>query len=217
MSHGHGGRSGGAQPARRRPAPVAAAHGLRRGGGVLPGRAGRGLGQRVPGPARDAGHMAADVVALGAALVADPDRHPRRRHRTTHLRLLPGRGVRLGLAVLLMLAVAGYVTLEAVDRLTAPAAGGIGPPDGVAATPLLVVGALGLAVNLVALLVLRGGAGESLNVKGAYLEVLADALGRGGRAGGGGTGRAHRSLLVGHGRGPRDRGVRRRPSGAAGA
>ena len=42
---------------------------------------------------------------------------------------------------------------------------------------MLVVGALGLVVNLVALVLLRGGATESLNVKGAYLEVVADTVG----------------------------------------
>ncbi len=46
-----------------------------------------------------------------------------------------------------------------------------------ASGPLLLVGALGLLVNLVALGLLRGGAGESLNVKGAYLEVVADTVG----------------------------------------
>jgi cobalt-zinc-cadmium efflux system protein len=42
---------------------------------------------------------------------------------------------------------------------------------------MLVVGAIGLAVNLVCLMLLRGGAQESINVKGAYLEVVADAAG----------------------------------------
>src|SRR3954452_3042235 len=42
---------------------------------------------------------------------------------------------------------------------------------------MLVVGTVGLAVTLVAVVLLRGGATESLNVKGAYLEVVADALG----------------------------------------
>ena len=41
---------------------------------------------------------------------------------------------------------------------------------------MLLVGGLGLAINVVALLLLRGGAAESLNVKGAYLEVVADSL-----------------------------------------
>ena len=43
--------------------------------------------------------------------------------------------------------------------------------------PVLVVGVLGLVVNLVAFVLLREGAKESLNVQGAYLEVLSDALG----------------------------------------
>jgi cobalt-zinc-cadmium efflux system protein len=42
---------------------------------------------------------------------------------------------------------------------------------------MLVVGAIGLIVNVVALLLLRSGAAESLNVKGAYLEVVADTAG----------------------------------------
>ena len=42
---------------------------------------------------------------------------------------------------------------------------------------MLVVGALGLVVNLVCLALLRGGAHESINVRGAYLEVMADAAG----------------------------------------
>ena len=42
---------------------------------------------------------------------------------------------------------------------------------------MLAVGVLGLLVNLAALLLLRAGAKDSLNVKGAYLEVMADAAG----------------------------------------
>ena len=43
---------------------------------------------------------------------------------------------------------------------------------------MLLVGAIGLGQSTSsALLLLRGGAGESLNVKGAYLEVVADTLG----------------------------------------
>ena len=74
-----------------------------------------------------------------------------------------------GLAVLLMLGVSVYIVVEAVGR--------IGDEPEVASAAMLVVGALGLVVNLVALLLLRGGAAESLNVKGAYLEVVADTLG----------------------------------------
>ena len=68
-----------------------------------------------------------------------------------------------------MMGMSVYIGIEAVRRLgqdTDPAAG-----------TMLVVGGLGLVVNLIALFMLRGGAGESLNVKGAYLEVVADTLG----------------------------------------
>jgi cobalt-zinc-cadmium efflux system protein len=117
----------------------------------------------------DAGHMAADVVALGAALVATriatrPDRTGRRTYGSYRAEVFAS-----ALAVLLMLGVAGYVAVEALGR--------IDHGVGVASAPMVVVGALGLVVNLVALALLRGGATESLNVKGAYLEVLADAAG----------------------------------------
>ena len=117
----------------------------------------------------DAGHMAADVVALGAALVATriatrPDTTGRRTFGSYRAEVFAS-----GFTVLLMLGVAVYIAVEAVRR--------IGEPAHVATGPMLLVGALGLVVNVIALLLLRGGAGESLNVKGAYLEVVADTLG----------------------------------------
>ena len=42
---------------------------------------------------------------------------------------------------------------------------------------MLVVAVLGLIANLVAIALLRSGAKESINVEGAYLEVLADTVG----------------------------------------
>src|SRR5699024_476274 len=64
----------------------------------------------------DAGHMAADVVALGAALVATriatrPDRTGQRTYGSYRAEIFAS-----GLAVLLMLAVAVYVVVEAVRR-----------------------------------------------------------------------------------------------------
>jgi len=117
----------------------------------------------------DAGHMAADVVALGAALVATriagrPDTTGRRTFGSYRAEVFAS-----GLAVLLMLGVAVYIVVAAVGR--------IGDEPEVASTTMLVVGGLGLVVNLVALVLLRGGATESLNVKGAYLEVVADTVG----------------------------------------
>jgi cobalt-zinc-cadmium efflux system protein len=117
----------------------------------------------------DAGHMAADVVALGAALVATkvatrPDTTGRRTYGSYRAEVFAS-----GFSVLLMLGVAAYVVVGALGR--------VGEVVEVETGPMLVVGALGLAVNVVSLLLLRAGAQESLNVRGAYLEVVADAAG----------------------------------------
>jgi cobalt-zinc-cadmium efflux system protein len=117
----------------------------------------------------DAGHMAADVVTLVAALVATrvatrADTTGRRTYGSYRAEVLAS-----ALAVLLMVGVAAYVVVEAVRR--------IGGEAEVAGTAMVVVGAVGLVVNLVALALLRGGSGESLAVRGAYLEVLADTVG----------------------------------------
>ena len=117
----------------------------------------------------DAGHMAADVVALGAALVATkiatrPDGTGRRTYGSYRAEVFAS-----GFTVIVMLGVSAYVVVEAVRR--------IGADVEVSSGPMLVVGAIGLVVNLVCLALLRGGAQESINVKGAYLEVMADAAG----------------------------------------
>ncbi len=117
----------------------------------------------------DAGHMAADVVALGAALVATkvaarPDSTGRRTYGSYRAEVFAS-----GFTVLIMLAVSVYVGVEAIGRF--------GTTEEISTGPMLVVGLLGLAVNGVSLLLLRSGAKESLNVKGAYYEVVADAAG----------------------------------------
>ena len=117
----------------------------------------------------DAGHMAADVVALGAALVATkiasrPDGTGRRTYGSYRAEVFAS-----GFTVLIMLGVSVYVVVEAISR--------IGSDVAVSSGPMLVVGALGLVINLVCLALLRGGAQESINVKGAYFEVMADAAG----------------------------------------
>lgn len=117
----------------------------------------------------DAGHMAADVVALGAALVATriasrPDSTGRRTFGSYRAEVFAS-----GLAVLLMLGVSVYIAVEAIGRIGATAE--------IASGPMLIVGGIGLVVNIIALLLLRGGARDSLNVKGAYLEIVADTVG----------------------------------------
>jgi cobalt-zinc-cadmium efflux system protein len=117
----------------------------------------------------DAGHMATDAVGLGMALAAihmatSARDHPQRTFGLYRLEILAA----LANAVLLF-GIAAYVVVEAISRLD--------EDRDVASTPVLVVGTIGLAVNVVAFLLLRSGARESLNVRGAYLEVVSDALG----------------------------------------
>ena len=117
----------------------------------------------------DAGHMATDALGLGMALAAilAADKATTKKGRTYGLYRLE---VLAALAnSVLLLAVAGYVIYEAVQRFQAP-------PQ-VLATPMLIVAVGGLLVNLVAWRLLRQGAQESLNVRGAYFEVIADLAG----------------------------------------
>lgn len=117
----------------------------------------------------DAGHMAADVVTLSAALAATvvaarPDPTGRRTFGNYRIEVFAAL-----LAVLIMLGVAVGVVIAGIGR--------IGHEVHVDTGPMLIVGVLGLIVNLIVLGMLHGGASESLNVKGAYLEVLADTVG----------------------------------------
>jgi cobalt-zinc-cadmium efflux system protein len=117
----------------------------------------------------DAGHMLTDGGGLGMALAAIhvADRAPSGGRRTFGLYRLE---ILAALAnAVLLFAVAVYVVVEAVRRW--------GDPPEVLVGPLLVVAVVGLVANLVAFALLRGGAAESLNVEGAYLEVLADLVG----------------------------------------
>jgi cation diffusion facilitator family transporter len=116
----------------------------------------------------DAGHMATDAAGLALALAAvSLAQRPARGRRT-----FGWQRVEILAAVangMLLLAVAAYVLIEAIRR--------IGQPPEIGAGLMLVVASVGLVVNLGSLLVLHGGKDASLNMRGAYLEVLADALG----------------------------------------
>ena len=120
----------------------------------------------------DAGHMLTDVIGLGMALAAIQlaTRHAQRDDTGQHTFGLYRLEILAAFVnALLLFGVAIYVLVEAVRRIT-------GEPE-VLGIPMLVVAVLGLAVNLVAFALLREGAKESINVEGAYLEVLADTLG----------------------------------------
>lgn len=116
----------------------------------------------------DAAHMATDALGLGMALLAVhfASRPPSDRRTFGYARA----EILAALAnCLLLLGVGGYVLYEAIDRFLTPAdtAGGT----------TVVFGAIGLVANMVSLTLLMRGQKESLNVRGAFLEVAADALG----------------------------------------
>ena len=122
----------------------------------------------------DAGHMLTDVVGLGMALAAI-QLASRFERRTSATRSHHTFGLyRLEILAafvnsLLLFGVALWVLIEAIRRL--------GAEPEVLGGPMLVVAVLGLVANLVAFALLREGATESINVEGAYLEVLADTVG----------------------------------------
>lgn len=115
----------------------------------------------------DAGHMVADAAAIGLALVAHHmARRPYSAERTFGYRRAEVLAAMLN--ALSLWIIAGWVFLEAYDRLRqAPEVeGGL----------LVVVGFVGLAVNVAAARVLSAPAGRSMNVEGAFRHVMADLM-----------------------------------------
>jgi cobalt-zinc-cadmium efflux system protein len=116
----------------------------------------------------DAGHMLTDVAGLSLAMLASAlTARPATDQRTWGYRRAEVLAAAAQAAVLL--AVAVFVTVEAVRRLLAP------PP--VASTAMLVFGLVALAGNGVSIGVLARGQGGNLNTRAAFLEVVNDALG----------------------------------------
>lgn len=122
----------------------------------------------------DAGHMLTDVVGLGMALAAiqiatrfERRSNGRRSQHTFGLYRLEILAAFVN--ALLLFGVAIWVVVEAIRRLT-------DEPE-VLGAPMLIVAILGLAANIGAFLLLREGSQESINIEGAYLEVLADTIG----------------------------------------
>lgn len=116
----------------------------------------------------DSAHMFTDVLGIAMAatalLAARRSVNPQRTYGLYRLEVLAG----LANGALLI-AVAVYVAFEAVVRWNSPVQ--------IPGKTLFVTAALGLAINLVGFWLLRDGQEESLAVRGAYLEVAADALG----------------------------------------
>ena len=116
----------------------------------------------------DAAHMFTDAAALAIALAAVKiGQRPPDDARTFGYRRFEILAAAFN--ALLLFAVAGYVLWEGIGRFFEPAE--------VQSGGMLAVAAVGLIVNLIAMRLLSAGKEQSLNVKGAYLEVWADMLG----------------------------------------
>jgi cobalt-zinc-cadmium efflux system protein len=116
----------------------------------------------------DAAHLGTDALGIGLALLA-----VRMAGRAPTVRRTFGwqraEVLAAGVNAVLLLGLSVAVAVEAVRRLT--------DPPSIQPGTVLIVGALGLVANAVGLALLAGGQSESLNVRGAFLEVLGDTFG----------------------------------------
>ena len=116
----------------------------------------------------DAGHMLTDstglILALIAASLATRAATVKRTFGLQRAEVLAALG-----NALLLVAVGVWVLIQAVDRLRNPVE--------INSRLMLVVALVGVLANLAGLLVLRPAQAKSLNIRGAYLEVLGDLLG----------------------------------------
>ena len=115
----------------------------------------------------DAGHMLTDVGGLALALFAiwfgqkkATASHTYGFYRTEILASIINCLVLFGISI--------YILFEAWQRFK-------NPPE-VQSSAMMIVAVIGLGVNIAGMLILRKSSGESLNMKGAYFEVLSDML-----------------------------------------
>jgi len=115
----------------------------------------------------DAGHMLTDVAGVGLALLAiwfaEKPASPERTYGYYRVEILAA----LTNAVVLIL-ISLYILYEAYQRYK-------NPPE-VQSAAMLGVASIGLVINIFGMYILRAGSKESLNMKGAYFEVLSDML-----------------------------------------
>jgi cobalt-zinc-cadmium efflux system protein len=115
----------------------------------------------------DAGHMMTDVVGLGLALFAisfaEREATPERTYGYYRIEILAAT-----INAVVLIGISLYILYEAYGRF-------MNPPK-VESLGMLGVAAFGLIVNIAGMWILRAGSKESLNMKGAYFEVLSDML-----------------------------------------
>ncbi|MEP7242379.1 MAG: cation diffusion facilitator family transporter [Gammaproteobacteria bacterium] len=116
----------------------------------------------------DAAHMATDAAALGIALLAvrlgTRKADARRSYGYRRFEILAAALNSAGLFV-----VGAYILWEAVGRFR--------NPEAIGTTGMMIVAVVGLVINAISMFALHGGQNDSLNMKGAYLEVWSDFLG----------------------------------------
>ena len=116
----------------------------------------------------DAAHMFTDAAALAIALAAIKiAKRPADNKRTFGYQRFEILAALFNASMLFFVAM--YILYEAYQRFTQP-------PE-IQSIGMLVVASIGLVINLISMKILMSSATESLNMKGAYLEVLSDALG----------------------------------------
>jgi cobalt-zinc-cadmium efflux system protein len=116
----------------------------------------------------DAAHMFTDAAGLAIALAAVKlGERPADAKRTFGYARFEILAAAFNAVLLFLVAI--YILYEAYQRFTQPA--------DVQSLPMLAIASLGLVVNFACMKILDAGKDESLNVKGAYLEVWADMLG----------------------------------------
>ena len=116
----------------------------------------------------DAAHMFTDAAALAIALAAIKiAKRPADDKRTFGYQRFEILAALFNASMLFFVAM--YILYEAYQRFTQP-------PE-IQSIGMLVVASIGLVINLISMKILMSSATESLNMKGAYLEVLSDALG----------------------------------------
>ena len=116
----------------------------------------------------DAAHMFTDAAALAIALAAIKiAKRPADNKRTFGYQRFEILAALFNASMLFFVAI--YILYEAYQRFTQP-------PE-IQSVGMLVVASIGLVINLISMKILMSSATESLNMKGAYLEVLSDALG----------------------------------------
>jgi cobalt-zinc-cadmium efflux system protein len=117
----------------------------------------------------DAGHMLTDVLGMSMGLIALV---LARKGSAAAARTFGWHRAEVLTAIanaVLLLGVAAFIMYEAISR--------IGDAPEIPGLPLILTAAAGLAANIVVMMLIRGDAKDSLAVRGAYMEVLADGVG----------------------------------------